>query len=105
MSMRLAYNASLKCCGVRIGADIVPEDDLVGMSILIAQKCSRDTLAQMVAFMEDAPDDLNFKRSAFFYARFFVEHYKLRLRNVDNMQKWDDAIMALVADMRLNPVE
>lgn len=105
MSMRLAYNASYKCCGVRIGADIVTEDDLVGMSILITQKCSRDTLAQMVAFLEDAPDDLNFKRSAFFYARFKMEHFLLKLRNVENMQKWDDAIMALVVDMRLNPIE
>ena len=103
-NMRLAYNASRKCCGVRIGEEIVTEDDLVAMSVVITQRCTPTMLARMISFMEDAPDDLNFKRSAFFYARFFVEHYKLRLSNVSDKAKWDNAISSLISDMQLHPV-
>lgn len=104
MAMRLGYNASMKCCGVRIGEEIVKEDDLVGMSILITQRCSKRAVELMIAFQEDAADDLNFKRSAFFYAKFFTEHYKTGLRTA-NQDKWDAAVMEVIADMRLNPVD
>ena len=104
MAMQLGYNASMKCCGVRFGEEMVVEDDLVGMSILITQRCSTRIVELMIAFQEDTPDDINFKRSAFFYAKFFTEHYKTGLRTA-NQDKWDEAVVAVIADMRLNPVD
>ena len=106
MAVSFARNATFDILGVRVGSVLVPNDDIVGMGGLLRERSSKEVRDQLNEWIGGYyANDFSMKKSAFFYARFFVEEYRPSLAGVDDSVQWDLALLRVLIDMRLTDVQ
>ena len=100
MNMCLAFHTGDRCMGVRIGDTVVPEDVLCNMGDLIKDKISWSIKMLMDNWLFDGTRELNFKKTAFFYAKMYVEHYKPFLQANQQLEEWNKAVVKVMQEMQ-----
>jgi cytolysin (calcineurin-like family phosphatase) len=106
-AMKLVYNPEGKCCGVAFVGDgvQVKEADLMGTSMHLHVRCSPEVQHEVDRCLCNGsadPEDLDFVKSAFFFAILFKNKYMpgAEWEMDEDMHSWDAAALSLVQEFK-----